>query len=161
VTEFRLRRHVGESSPFLEPGLAKLMGDVEEILVRRTEASGALRRADDDVARLIEEAPPALAGADRVLEGRDGVRVSVRSQARYDAEVVPVAGCDDQVVVAVGTGGCLDLPCRQVQFGRLRVDELDVVMLERRCEREREVGRRPLSERQPDERRVEDELVRR
>jgi hypothetical protein len=96
---------------------------------------------------------------DRVVQGGDRVRVATRSEPRHDAEVVAVTGGDDQVVVVVGAGGRGDLLRCQVDPGGFGVHELDPVILERRRERERDVGRAALAERQPDERRVEHEPV--
>ena len=102
VPEERLGRDVGELDLLLETGLAQLVGDVEQVLVGRAEASGALGGTDDDVARVVEEPSPAFAGVLGVIQGRDRVGVAVRAQAGHSVEVVAVAGGDHQVVVAYG-----------------------------------------------------------
>src|SRR4029450_12051562 len=68
---------------------------------------------------------------------------------------------NDQVVVTVAAPGGLDAPGARVDTRRGGVDEIDAVRLEGRAEREGDVLRRSLAEGQPDERRVEQEGIRR
>jgi hypothetical protein len=123
------------------------------------DAAGALGRADDDVAWRVKEPLPALTGPDRVVQGGDRVRVAARPQARHRREVVAVPGRYHQVVVVVAAAGRRYLPGRQVQRGGLGVHEVDPVGLERGRQREGDVRGTPLAERQPDQRRIEQEPV--
>ena len=53
VAEKRLWRHIGHGGLLLQPRLAQLVGEVEQVLVGSTEAAGALCGTDDDRARLL------------------------------------------------------------------------------------------------------------
>src|SRR5439155_12387574 len=107
VAEERLRRDVAELDLLLETGLAELVRNVEQVLVRSSETSRALGGADHDVSGVVEKLAPPFPGVDRVVESRDRVRVSF-TQAGYGIEVVAVSGRDDQVVVVVGPSRRVD-----------------------------------------------------
>ena len=161
VAQERLRGHIGQLYLPLQPRLAQPVGHVEQVLVGGAEAPGALARTHHDVGGIIEEPPPPLPGVDRVVQGGDRVRVAVWAEPGHHPEVVAVTGGDDQVVIAVDAAGRGDLLGGQVDPGGLGVGEIDPVSLERRREREGDVGGAALAERQPDQRRVEQEVVRR
>ena len=110
VPEERLRGDVGQLDLLLQPGLAQLVGDVEEELVGRAEAAGTLGGADHDVAGVGRGSAASLPGVDGVLEGGDGEGVAVGAEAGDHVDLVAVAGGDDQVVVGVGAAGGLDRP---------------------------------------------------
>ena len=154
VTQERLRGYVGQLHLLLQARLAQPVGEVEQVLISSAEAPGSLARAHHDVSRILQEAPPPLPGADSVIQGGNRVRVAVRAEPGHRAEVVAVTGGDNQVVIVVGTGGRSDLLRGQVDPGRLGVNELDPVVLERRRERERDVRGAALTEREPDQRRL-------
>ena len=160
VPEERLRRDVGQVDLLLETGLAQLVGHVEQVLVGGAEAAGSRGGTDDDVARVVQEPPPALAGVHGVFQRGDRVGVAVRAEAGHTVEVVAVAGGDHQIVVSVAARRRLHRLADQVEAGRFGVHELDAMGIERRRQRKRDVRRGPLAERQPDQRRVEQEPVR-
>ena len=143
----------------LELVLLELVSHVEDELVGGAEAGGALRGGDHHRPWVVEEARPALGGADGALEVGDPVRIAARPDARHDVEVVQVSGGDHQVVVVVGAVRGLDALGVGVDPGGLGVDEMDSVGLERLGDGERHVARRALAERDPDQRWIELELV--
>ena len=161
VAEEGLRRDVAQVDLFLETGLAQLVGHVEQVLVGGAEASGPRGGTDDDVTGAVEEAPPSLPGVHGVFQRGDRVGVAVGAEAGHAVEVVAVPGGDDQIVVSIPPGRRLDRLAGQVEAGRFGMHELDAVLIERRRKRKRDVGRCAFPERQPDQRRVEQEPVRR
>ena len=136
------------------------MRDVEEVLVGGAKATRTLGGPHDDVPRCVEEPAPAPAGPLGVGKRGDRVGVATRPQPVDCVEVVAVAGGDHQVVVLVQPRRGVDLPGPQIEVGGFGVDEVDAVHVERRRQWERDVTRGSLPERQPDQRRVEQEPVR-
>ena len=161
VPQLGLGCHVRQLDLLLETGLAELVGHVEEVLVGGAEATCSLGGADDDVTGGVEEPAPAPPGPLGVEKRGDRVGVAARSQPLDRVEVVAVAGGDHQVVVRRSARRGLDLLRPQVELRCLGVDEVDAVRVEGRGQWERDVTRRPLPERQPDQRGVEQEPVRR
>jgi len=142
-------------------GLAQLVGGVEQELIRRAEAARALRRADHDRARVVEKFPPCGARPFGVTQRRDRLGVAIGAQARHDIELVAEAGGDHQVVVTITAAGGGHRAGGRVDGRRLGVHELDPMRVEGRLQREGDIGRAALAERQPDQRRIEQEPVRR
>jgi hypothetical protein len=160
VPRKRLGAHVVDGDALREPVPFELVRDVEDELVRRTEAGGALRGSDHDRARLVHEASPPLGRVHGSLERGDRVRVAAASESGDHVEVIHVSGGDHEIVVAVHAPCGLDLLRSGVDLRRLSVHEVHPVPLERRRDRDRDVPRRSLPEGNPDERWVEGEPIR-
>ena len=146
VSEEGFCRDVGEFDLLVQPCLPQLVCGVEQELVGGAEATRTLGGRDDDVTRVIQEPAP---GDPRPLGlGERGDGVGVLLEPGNDVVLVAVAGGDDQVVVAeLPAGVGRDLPRDRVDFRGRRVDELDAVGLQGRCDREGDVGAVPLAER--------------
>jgi hypothetical protein len=103
---------------------------------------------------------PALGGVDRPLQGGDGVGVAARPEPGDHLEVIQIAGGDHQVVEPQQPLGGLDLLGGGVDRGGFAVYELDVVGGEGLGHREHHVFDLAPAEGDPDEGRVELELIR-
>ncbi len=144
-----------------QPQLAQLLGGVEQEFVGGAETTGALGRGHHDRAWVVQELRPGQSRGFGVGQGRDRLGVPTGSDARHRVEVVAVARGQHEVVVGLHPAVHGHRPARRVDGGDLAMDEPDAVVREGALERERDVGGVALPERQPDERRVEDETVRR
>ncbi len=160
MPEERLGGDERDRRDLLEPGLLDLVLGVEQELVGGPEARAALRGADHDRPRVLQEPIPRVASEHRVLEVADRLGIPVvRPETRDLLEREPRPGADEQPVICQFLAGAGSHRVREgVDPPGGVIDEPDPLLRVDRRQRERHVLGLAAAERDPYQRRDEREL---
>src|SRR6266511_1419938 len=139
--------------------LLELIAHVEDKLIRRAEAGRALRRADHDWSRVLQEAFPGVAGLLRMRDVADRPGVLLRPQARHTGKVDLRASGDQQVVVGYRLTVGEHQALLQVEPGHTGLDKVNMMLGVDWADIKCDIVFIAQAERIPDQRRDEDEVV--
>lgn len=161
MSEIGLGREIGDLDLVLQAPLLHLVAEVEQELVRRAEARGALNGADDDGTGRLDELLERIARPFGVLEPEERLGMAlIRPEARNGREVIHRPGGEHEVVVALASSRIGDLSGLGIYFRHVGLDETGPLLLVNGFEGKGDVLAVSQPEGKPDQRGHEQELVR-